>query len=548
MFISLCWLGYDHYRPWVNFHSEALACAGVILLVCSQLLTFGSPLFWPCIGRWILLASCVPCMFWLLGIGLFVGDAVLASMYLVLLAGAVFTGFNWGRQPKETLRHCPIVSVMLAISIAAILSAAIGLLQWLAMTEPLGMYVVQGDPGDRAMGNLGQPNQLGTLLLMGLAALVFLFESRAIARFSFALSTGFLTASLVLTQSRSAMVGVVLVTAFLLIKMPAMTKLKRGAVVIWTTAFVASTAMLPSISEFLLLGEGRNIASLTHTSDRITIWRQVLVGIAQAPWLGYGWNQTPTAHAFGALSIPGTMTYAYAHSLVLDLMAWNGIPLGVFWVVLVGYWFSSRLYLVKTPAAITAMAGLLPLAVHSLLEYPFAYAYFLVTAGLLIGIVEASHPTTRTDNLERRWAWPLVVSSAAVGAWISYEYLLVEQDFRIVRFENLRIGNTPEDYLPPTIHLLSHMGEMLQASRTRPVPGMSEPQINRLRQVALRFPYGALHLRYASALALNGDPAGALRQMQVVKGMFGDGYYAAAKYELLELRKHHGVTDPFALP
>lgn len=533
LMFGLSWLAYDHYRPWVNFHSEALACAGALLLFAGQLLGGSGRFNCPGIVRWVLLAAVLPWVWWAIGIGLFASDALMVSLYLLALAAMIVVGWYWAASAPRWLDALAWTVVAFAA-----LSGLIGLLQWLQMTLPFGMYVVQADFADRALGNMGQPNQLGTFLLMGIAALAHLFETRRLGRIAFGACIAFLTLPLVLTQSRAALLSAIVVTVFLAFKAE---RLRRWPLAAWAVAVFALTAAMPVISEFLYLSRGRDVESLSRTQERIEIWRQVLSGIGQSPWWGYGWNQTPTAHAAGALEVPGSMTYGYAHNVVLDLMAWTGVPLGLLFVALVGWWLLSRAAAVKEPAAVAAIAGLLPLTVHSQVEFPFAYAYFLVAAGLLIGIVEAHHPAARAhaSALQRRWMVALAIPWTVAGAWVCYEYLLVEEDFRVVRFENLRIGQTSSAYEIPRIVLLGNLGEMLHAARIRPQPGMTPREIERLRKVALRFPWGALHLRYAYALALNGDPTGAALHMRVVRGMFGAEFFAAAKQELQGMQQRY---------
>ncbi len=533
LLFGLSWLAYDHYRPWVNFHSEALACAGALLLLIGQAVSKPALRDSPRVVRWVLLAAFLPWVWWAVGIGLYASDALVVSLYLLALAAMVIVGWSWVASGS---RWVDALAGTLALSAAV--SGLIGLLQWLQMTLPFGMYMVQADLADRALGNMGQPNQLGTFLLMGMAGLVHLFETRKLGRLAFAVCIAFLTIPLVLTQSRAALLSVAVVTVFLAFKAE---RLRRWPLAAWAITVFALTAAMPAISEFFMLGAGRDAESLARTQERIEIWRQMIAAIARSPWWGYGWNQTPTAHAAGALDVPGSLTYGYAHNVVLDLMAWTGVPIGLLLVALVGWWLVSRAAAATAPTAVAAFAGLLPVAVHSQVEFPFAYAYFLVAVGLLAGIVEAHHPCAhaRAIPVARRWLVVLVIPWTVAGVWTCHEYLRVEEDFRIVRFENLRIGQTPSAYEVPEIRVLTHLGEMLHAARVRPAPGMTAMEIERLRQVALRFPWGALHLRYAYALALNGDPQGAAQQLRVVHGMFGEQYFSAAKQELLELQQRH---------
>ena len=389
------------------------------------------------------------------------------------------------------------------------------------------MYVVQADAGDRAMGNLGQPNQLATLLLMGLAALAWTFERKRIGRLGLVVGVSFLTLGLVLAQSRAGMLSALVMGLFLIWKNH-VTKARIGPKFIlgWLLSFGLMVLLLPYVHDLLLMSSGRPVSF--GDSARITIWKQMLSGIAQSPWVGFGWNETPTAHAAGSLAVPGSITYTNAHNVVLDLLAWNGIPLGLLITGACAYWFWSRIANAGSSSAVYAMACLLPIAVHSMVEYPFAYAYFLIAAGLMVGIIEASHPGVRTLKLKLWWVQSSLAVWLVVGGYMAYEYFLIEEDFRIVRFENLRIGQTPAEYKVPDVWMLSHMAAMLKAARQQALPAMSADDLENLRKASLRFPYGSLALRNALARGLNGDAAGATRQMAVIRGMYGDHYYQAA--------------------
>jgi O-antigen ligase len=530
----LSWLGFDHYRPWVNFHSEAVALIAIGLLAAACLARW-KRLAFPSLGLWIAATAIVPWIQFATGISLFAGDALLASLYLCGLLVAVIVGYA-ATSSKSENNSILLDGLMHAMWIAATLSAAIGLAQWLNVTQPLGMYVVHTDPGERAMGNLAQPNQLATLLLMGLGALTYAYERKAIGHFPYGLLVGFLSLVLVMSESRAGVLGAISVAAFLAWKVQPDSRLRVRSIVVWILLFLAATALLPLASSALLLGDGRGI-EFTHSNGRWLIWQQVMHGVMQSPWIGYGWNQTPTAHAAGAIAYPGSLTYTNAHNVVVDLLAWNGLPLGILLSAACGYWLLSRCWRAKRMEAVCALAGLLPLVVHSLLEYPFAYAYFLVGGGLMIGVVEASMENASRIFFRRPVGWALIGGWAIVGGYLCYEYLRIEEDFRVVRFQNLRIGHTPTDYKIPDVWMISHLAAMLKAARVTPTPDMSRDEIEDLHKVAQRFAFGALAVRYATALGLNGDPAGASHQLQVVRGMYGEHFYKAAKQELRVLER-----------
>lgn len=532
LLFALSWLAFDHYRPWVNFHSEALALLGVGLLAASRVAsrkTLTTPQW-----IWILAAfSIVPWLQWLLGISLFSGDAVMASLYLSAFAVAIALGFSYTGDTPDRL-----APLFFTLWLVALVSAAIGLLQWLTLQEPLQMYVVQTDAGDRAMGNLGQPNQLATLLLMGMAALAWTYEHRRIGPVGMVFGITFMSLGLVLSQSRAGILSAIAVALLLVWKSPqASMRLRRWQITTWLVGYLLTLQLLPWIHEFLLMPDGRNL-SLTRDNGRLIIWQQMLSGIFESPWVGYGWLETPTAHAAGSLNFPGSLTYTNAHNIVLDIVAWNGVPLGIALTLLCAYWLLSRIFIINNVNSLCAMACLLPITVHSMLEYPFAYSYFLLAAGFMVGIVEASKPSVGAIVIYRHFFIALISIWSITGIYIIYEYLKIEEDFRIVRFENLRIGQTPPEYQAPrNIWLLSHMGAMLKAARQEAKRDMSARELDNLRKTSMRFPYGSLAFRYALALGLNGQPEMAARQMQIIRGMYGVLYYQATVTVLRTLEK-----------
>jgi hypothetical protein len=117
------------------------------------------------------------------------------------------------------------------------------------------------------------------------------------------------------------------------------------------------------------------------------------------------------------------------------------------------------------------------------------------------------------------------------GACIAYEYLLIESDFRVVRFEGARIGFTPASHTPPHVRLNTHLGEMLRAARIQPRPGMPAHEVEQLGSVARRFPYRTLSLHYALALGFDGQTAKAGAEMRQIRNLYGEVEYAIVKAE-----------------
>ncbi len=537
-FFTLAWLLPNHYPPWVNFHSEFLAFLGTGLLLVVLLLHKAQVVRIPKMAGVLIVLAGLPWLQFASGLVFFAGDALISSYYIVGLAVAIVLGYSYSTSVHPTGNSLPTAGLLPMAKMllaAALLSALLGFLQWLSLTDALTTLAMQIEPGERVMANLGQPNQLASLLLMGLVALAFIFERQETGRCGLFLGAAFMTWVLVLTESRTAFLSAVAIVLFLLFKKRSRSvRLPVSFVVVWLIGFGLATLAMPIISELLLLSDGRNIA-LTNQNGRALIWQQTIDAIADAPWLGYGWNQTPVAQVAGALRYPGTMSFSNAHNVVLDLLVWVGLPLGIVLSAWCARWFLTRIKRAKTSEAVYAMAMLLPVAVHSMLEFPFAYAYFLLTAGVLAGMVEASMATARPWGIPTRAGWTMLAVLAAIGGCVSSEYLLVEEDYRIARFENLKIGQTPGEYKVPDIRLSTQLGALLMVLRQPAEPGMSPLQMEKLRRVSLRFGFRPLVFRYAVALGLNGDPGGAGHQMQVIRSVYGERYYQAAKAEMQRL-------------
>ena len=533
-FLIAAWLLPNHYPPWVNFHSEFVTFLGLGVLLWSWLKTSTSPLSLPTISLATLLLAAIPVAQHLFGLVFYAGDAVVSSFYIFCFAVAIALGYanSLVRAVERCAWQLP-ANVLVAASAASTLLAV---LQWLSLTEGFSTFVTPTDIGDRAMANLGQPNQLASLMLMGLAALVFKFERHKVNPLLFTIVALLLTWGIVLTESRSAILSAAVMAAFIAYKVRsrrlAVEPLRLRAIYIyaWLGAYFLAAMAFPAVNAALLLHEERSIG-LLNNNGRAAIWMQTLYAIKESPWLGYGWNQTPVAQAAGALIYPGELSFTNAHNVVLDLLVWVGVPLGLAVSGGFVYWLFTRAKSVTSTGAIYAMAMLTPVLVHSMLEFPFAYAYFLLMAGLLIGIIEADCTTKTPFTVPRRAAIAVLAVFTTIGCYSAYEYLLIEEDYRVARFENLKVGRTEAGYEPPPIFVHTQMAALLAALRQPAVRQMDGAQLERLRKVALRFGMRPLVFRYAVALGLNGEPAAAAKQMLVFRGMFGERAYQRFKVE-----------------
>ena len=533
--LIVAWLLPNHYPPWVNFHSEFLSFLGLGFLGVAWLWRSKQKASIPVAAIVLLSLVAIAWVQYAVGLIFYGGDAFISSLYGVGFVFAITLGYNYSLKVNSSAGDVWLLPSYVLLC-AALASSFLAVMQWLLLTDSFSTFVAVSDIGDRATANLGQPNQLGTLLLMGLGALLLMFELNKSHRLILFLAMLLLTWGIVLSGSRTAMLSALVLASFLAYKVHVRRlsnrpmRLQIRHLLFWLVGFALAVISLPAVNAALLL-DGDRAIGLLNDNGRITIWLQTLYGIFEAPWLGYGWNQTAAAQAVGALHLNGDLAFSNAHNIVLDLVAWVGIPLGLLVTAVFAYWLFKRVKSVQSTAAVCAMAMLLPVLVHSMLEFPFAYAYFLLAAGLLVGVIESSHVAISVYGITSRTLAAALALLAVVGIYSAYEYLYIEEDYRVARFENLRVGKTEADYVQPKIVIHTQLAALLATLRQPAVPGMDGAQLERLRKVSLRFGQRPLVFRYALALGLNGDAPGAAKQMQVFRAMYGDRAYQTFKLE-----------------
>ncbi len=298
---------------------------------------------------------------------------------------------------------------------AALCSALIGLLQYLGASPALAPWVNTTTPG-YAFGNLRQRNQLGSLLNIGLAVLVWSAWTRQLrdvaqraepapgnnrqagrhmAGLSFlamALATVLLAAGNAATASRTALVQLAALLALSLVwrrqAASATWPILGGAVLVYAAASVVLPLLL-GLDPFAAGIAGRFGEGGQNCESRIILWHNVLQLIAQKPWFGWGWGELDYAHFITLY--PGARfcdILDNAHNLPLHLAVELGVPIAVAMCGLIGSLvLRARPWRETDADRQMAWAVLAMIALHSMLEYPLWYGPFQVTTLFAIWIL-----------------------------------------------------------------------------------------------------------------------------------------------------------------
>ena len=283
----------------------------------------------------------------------------------------------------------------LGLVVAGVLNAFIGIAQvwWPGALD--GDWIARSSLPERAVGNLRQPNHLSSLLLWAVIAAVGLFEMRRLpGRWAVAIGT-LLIAGVVLTGSRTGIVGVLLLAAWagldkrlsrLVRGALAATPIVFGIVWFWVTQWAHATGHAFGGEGRLALGEAADISS-----SRFAIWSNALSMIAREPLRGVGLGEFNLAWTLSEFPNRPTAFFDHTHNLPLQLAVELGLPIGslVFGLLLVALCQAGhrawRADGELGSAKRSAFMLVLMIGLHSLLEYPLWYAYFLLPAAFAWG-------------------------------------------------------------------------------------------------------------------------------------------------------------------
>lgn len=530
--LLLCsWVLPLHILPWVSWHSEVLAffavalCASVAVVrqvVKSKKLRIGLPLSGLPFIALALLATVQAAS----GLIVFAGDALILCFYSALCVTALALGYASGSSSTERISQYQSREVLHIVAITllagAFVSALVAFTQVLEIWER-SAWINRSFSLRRPGGNIGQPNQLATLLLMGIASLLFLYECGRLKALSSTLILLVFVVALAVTESRTGVLSLVLLSGWWLLKNKRVGfRVSPWVIGLSIMGFVAFFWAWPRIFDFIQQGAGAVADINTKPGLRLVVWPQLLEAISQRPWAGWGLNQVSKAHNAVVASYTVSEPFSYSHNILIDLALGLGVPLAALLVFVSGVWLWRRIRLANQLLPWYCVALALPLAVHSMLEYPFTYAYFLVPVMLVLGVLEGLSGAKPAFTIGPHPAAVIFLVMSVMAAWSVVEYVEIEEDFRMARFEALRMGQTPASYQRPHVVLLTQLDALLAGARIVPKPGMSPGEIELAKKVAQRYPWTATQNRYALSLALNGNPDEALRQLRVMRALHGE--------------------------
>lgn len=523
--IGLMWalpfLYYHHAYPLTTFYQEWSA---VFFGLCAMPLLV-TKRFWqqPEIPRSILLPiglMMVVLAQWGLGMIVYLDQALLLMLYLLWAALLAMLGYRLRQEAG-----LPLLATVLAVFLilGAELNALAGVLQHFRWHTPLDA-VVTAKISAAVYGNLAQPNHFASYITLGLASLGLLLSVHHLPSWLAALLAAPLLFVLALSGSRSAWLylSCMAALAFLWQRQDKryLPLLRYSLLLLLGFALMNALVQLPLFAAGTTTAQ-RLIEGGTGNSIRLYLWQEAWLIFTQYPLLGAGFGQFAWQHfllgpELRAPYINGL--YNNAHNVVMQLAAETGLTGLTILLGTLALWLKQAHTSQRSLYHWWGYALLAVLAIHSLLEYPLWYAYFLGVTAFMLGATDSTSYRLELRSIGR---WPLA-AILLLGAFTLFQ---MQPSYR--RLEALMVmrpsSSTDTGY---TQRLRDGLMEVQARSLLRPYAEMMmssliETSADRLAEkLALNgnmmhfVPVSTAVYREAYLLALFGEQESAWRQME----------------------------------
>jgi O-antigen ligase len=518
-----------HRHPLTAFYSEWLA----FVLGCAVALVLASAAAWR-EGRlpWSALAPlALALLLFLHGLldrAPYFGQALTAALYLLWAALLVLAADALARLGG---REALFDTLAAGLALGALASALAGLIQHLQWPTLLDAWIAR-TVGAAIFGNLAQANHFAAYTTLGLFAFAFLHYRGRVGAAGLALAAAPMLLVLGLSGSRAA--ALYLLAALLLAA--AEWRRRRGdaarrlalACIAYAAAYVLLQALvaagvLQGAPRDSVTAAERMVDGAASIADRLRLWQAAGLMFAADPLAGAGWGQFATGFfERAALFYPqgGYQLYHHAHNLVLQLLAETGLAgLACLVLPLACAWRRGppRPALPAGCAWLAAALGA-TLLLHSLLEYPLWYAYFLAPAALLLGALPQAELALRLPRL-----WRVATLLLLAGGLVNLGRLWPEyRDFERL-FQAVPPPAVEQAAILARLHrnpLLRHYVEVAYTLPMRPRLDELDHQLYANTR-ALRFvPADTLAWRQALLLALADRPQEALVRLRLARAAY----------------------------
>jgi hypothetical protein len=483
------------------------------------------------------------------------GLAWISTIYLFALLLALIVGASWDEGNDQQVGLGDVIFG--PVLFAAIISVWLQLQQWLGVGQDgtLDIWVATGS-SSRPSANLGQPNHLATLLLWGIVSVWWWKWKKKLLESSVWIISFFLSFGIALTQSRTGVLSFICLVAALCFWSPLHRLWGGGAVAKRYAAGLAifyfgSFALIKAISSSLMLLDGPTSIERLSREVRPIVWKMLLEAAFTKPWLGFGWNTVIPAQLLEAEKYPSLYTaFHQAHNFFIDLIVWLGIPLGVFIGGVIAFWMLRVFWKIDSEPYALKFLLLLIIGVHSMLEYPLHYAYFLVPTALMAGAIDSG--VAGANRIRKIRVKKEIVIVALLGGffvfWITVrDYLRAEAAFTSLQFEDAGIRARGATKAPDLL-ALNQLREIFDFRTMEPRENMSDAEVLHARKILEIYPSPRNFMTLAAIYGLNKRPDEAVSILKKMCKFVSKEQCGAAKNNWIRLQARNSSVKNIEWP
>lgn len=509
-----------HYNPWLTFLSEILVFSSCVFLFLAF---FKEKIILPKILIPLFLLSFLPLFQYFFGQVYFFSHAIINTTYLITLFLIIVIVFNIVNK-SECEKNYFFIKINQMFVVIGLVNTFLAIYQWLNLD--FNTSLVTSLEGSRPFANFAQPNNMATFQIIAFLGLIYLYLKQRVNFYLFFILTITFIFSIALTQSRTAVVALMsLLLVLIFFRKIAYTKVlfyyffSVFIYFLFSIYLVNISNFIAKIFELNIVNISSSVERGVSSSGRIDFWIQMYYAILDRPWFGYGWNQTALAQYQNMEKYPIGVWITSSHNLLVDIIVWCGIPIGVSFILYFIYIIFSSILKIKKIEELFAFCMIVTLLVHSMLEYPLHYAYFLIPFGIFIAIILSANPSLKFYTFSFRFIaiYSFYLILGLFFVWKDY-LLYIEENHRAIDHSlynsNVKFKQKRE------LYILDELNFRLYWISLNPKQKLSEEEIEAIGKiVSLYLTHFDLY-KYAKVLAYNGYSKEAKDQLKLIKQLY----------------------------
>ncbi|QPF34775.1 O-antigen ligase C-terminal domain-containing protein [Acinetobacter johnsonii] len=357
LFFIFSFLNNEYYLPWTTFDSEVYIFYSIV---------FASIVFFLRPFKKVKISNLSILLFLLLFISLFhynyyefKQNYFSFNLYLILIL--ILSVISVSEDDKL------IIFLIFSILISSALTSIIALIQFLD-PQYISIFIRENN-SSRYSGNLGQPNHMGTLMLMGFYSCLYIYDKY---KFNIILILiPLLIFGMVLTQSRTVWVAIFISLVFLVLKWKYIKKEIKISILSLPIVYISINQLLK-----IFTASGVNASQRVQIdAARINLWQDFLITIPEFNIFGIGFKNIEYYHFIHGEKF--SYHISSYHNIIMDMYAIFGVLGLIFCFYFLIKIANILLKLEETSDFIIYMV-LVVIINHAMFEFPLYYGYFVL--------------------------------------------------------------------------------------------------------------------------------------------------------------------------